>query len=121
MASDNKEPSPTYQKTLGGQLIEVDKEGYLRNLSDWNREIAQSIAVEEDIALSEEHWQVIEALRTFYHTFDTSPAMRPLVKYIGLTLGKEKANSIYLLTLFPPSPAKIASKIAGLPRPTNCL
>jgi tRNA 2-thiouridine synthesizing protein E len=47
--------------------------------------------------------------------------MRPLVKYIGQRLGKEKGNSIYLLQLFPGSPAKLASKIAGLPRPENCL
>ena len=36
-------------------------------------------------------------------------------------LGKEKSRSIYLMQLFPPSPARVASKIAGLPRPENCL
>jgi tRNA 2-thiouridine synthesizing protein E len=50
-----------------------------------------------------------------------SPAMRALVKYTEKKLGPEKGRSIYLLNLFPPSPAKVASKIAGLPRPTNCL
>ncbi|MGS2716585.1 TusE/DsrC/DsvC family sulfur relay protein [Eionea flava] len=119
MSKDEHSASQT--KTLAGQRIETDKEGYLRHLADWSRAVAESIAVEEGITLTDEHWQVIEVLREFYQTFDTSPAMRPFVKYIGLKLGKEKANSIYLLTLFPPSPAKIASKIAGLPRPTNCL
>ena len=47
--------------------------------------------------------------------------MRILVKQVGLQLGKEKGTSLYLLQLFPGSPAKIASKIAGLPKPTNCL
>ena len=28
---------------------------------------------------------------------------------------------MYLLKLFPGSPAKLASKIAGLPKPDNCL
>ena len=50
-----------------------------------------------------------------------SPAMRPLAKYIKLHLGAEKANSIYLMQLFPQSPAKYLAKIAGLPRPENCL
>jgi tRNA 2-thiouridine synthesizing protein E len=108
-------------KQLAGKKIDVDKEGYLRNLDDWSEEIAECIAQEESIHLTEDHWAVIHLLREFYHTFDVSPAMRPLVKYVGIHLGKEKANSIYLLTLFPPSPARISSKIAGLPRPANCL
>ena len=28
---------------------------------------------------------------------------------------------IYLMSLFPGSPAKLGSKIAGLPKPENCL
>jgi len=47
--------------------------------------------------------------------------MRPLVKFVGQELGKDKGNSMYLLTLFPGSPAKLGSKIAGLPKPENCL
>jgi tRNA 2-thiouridine synthesizing protein E len=111
----------TVEKSLAGKVIAVDKEGYLRNLSDWSEDVASAIAIEESITLSSDHWDVIHLLREFYQTFEISPAMRPLVKYVGVRLGKEKANSIYLLRLFPPSPAKIASKIAGLPRPTNCL
>lgn len=108
-------------KPLAGKNIEVDKEGHLRNLEDWSEEVAEFIAQEEGIQLTQEHWTVVHLLREFYHTFELSPAMRPLVKYVGIHLGKDKANSIYLLGLFPPSPARIASKIAGLPRPANCL
>ena len=108
-------------KQFADKHIAVDKEGYLRNLDDWSKEIAEAIALEENIALTQEHWAIVDLLREFYQTFDVSPAMRPLIKYVGIHLGKEKANSIYLLTLFPPSPARIASKIAGLPRPANCL
>jgi tRNA 2-thiouridine synthesizing protein E len=111
----------TVEKLLAGKNIAVDKEGYLRNLSDWSEDVASAIAIEESITLCNEHWDIIHLLREFYQSFEISPAMRPLVKYVGIKLGKEKANSIYLLRLFPPSPAKIASKIAGLPRPTNCL
>ena len=47
--------------------------------------------------------------------------MRPLVKYCRLNLGADKGSSIYLMSLFPGSPAKLGSKIAGLPKPENCL
>jgi len=98
-----------------------DKEGFLRNLGDWSREVAQQIARGEGIELSDAHWEVIQLLREYYTEFDDSPAMRPLVKYCGLKLGPEKGKSVYLLGLFPGSPARIGSKIAGLPKPENCL
>ena len=101
--------------------ITTDKDGYLKNLDDWSNDIAAIIARQENIELSDAHWEIIILLRQFYQDYELSPAMRALVKYVGKQLGKEKGNSIYLLTLFPPSPAKVASKIAGLPRPVNCL
>lgn len=106
---------------VGQQLLETDKEGYLRHLEDWSPAAAEALAAEEGLTLTPAHWEVIQALRSFYRTFELSPAMRPLVKWIGKQLGADKGRSIYLLSLFPPSPAKVASKIAGLPRPDNCL
>ncbi|EED33033.1 sulfurtransferase TusE [gamma proteobacterium NOR5-3] len=96
-------------------------EGFLVSAADWNAELAQQIAAGEDLCLTPEHWEVIELLREYYATFDSSPAMRALVKFCKIRLGEEKGRSIYLLKLFPGSPAKIASKIAGLPKPANCL
>lgn len=104
---------------LGAEAF--DKEGFLRCLDQWTPDVARQIAAAEQLELTDEHWQVIELLREYYREFDSSPAMRPLVKYCRLKLGPDKGKSIYLLTLFPGSPAKIGSKIAGLPKPDNCL
>lgn len=101
--------------------VATDKDGYLIDISDWNEDIARQLAQQEQIELSEDHWEIIYLLREFYQEFQLSPAMRPLIKRTAQKLGGEKGRSIYLLQLFPGSPAKIASKIAGLPRPTNCL
>ncbi len=98
-----------------------DAEGFLRSLDDWSPDVAHQIASGEGIVLSDEHWEIVELLRAYYEEFDSSPAMRPLVKYCRLKLGPDKGKSIYLLSLFPGSPAKIGSKIAGLPKPDNCL
>lgn len=83
--------------------------------------MAQQLAAAEGIDLTEQHWEILELLRAYYAEFDASPAMRPLVKYCALKLGADKGKSIYLMSLFPGSPAKIGSKIAGLPKPENCL
>lgn len=100
---------------------QFDKEGFLVDLTQWDEALAQILASEEKIQLSKAHWEIIYLLRHYYAEFDSSPAMRPLVKYCALKLGKTKGSSLYLLSLFPGSPARLGSKIAGLPKPDNCL
>ena len=102
-------------------ILSVDNEGFLQNLNDWNTDAALQLAQSEGLTLTDAHWEVLYILREFYAEFDHSPAMRPFIRYLKQQLGSDKANSLYLLQLFPESPAKIAAKIAGLPRPENCL
>jgi tRNA 2-thiouridine synthesizing protein E len=106
---------------VDGLLLPTDEDGYLLNLSDWSPRAAQALAIQESIELTPAHWEIIELLQAFYREFQLSPAMRPLVKWTAQKLGPEKGRSIYLMSLFPPSPARVAAKIAGLPRPANCL
>lgn len=103
-----------------GITIPLDKEGYLENLEDWTPEVAEMIASRDAVTLTAAHWEVIDLLRDFYDTHGLSPMMRILVKQMRAKFGEEKGTSIYLMQLFPEYPALIASKIAGLPRPTNC-
>ena len=98
-----------------------DPEGFLRDLQDWTPAVAEQIAAGENIPLTPAHWEILALLRAYYQRFDSSPAMRPLVKWVAQQLGPDKGKSIYLLSLFPGSPAKLGSKIAGLPKPDNCL
>jgi tRNA 2-thiouridine synthesizing protein E len=109
------------QLKVDGQIIELDKEGFLLNMNEWNEAIATIIAQEDGINLSDAHWEIIYLTRDFYQTFQISPSMRALVKRTEQVLGAEKGKSIYLLQLFPTSPAKFVSKIAGLPKPANCI
>ncbi len=109
------------QLLIGTQAVELDKEGFLKQLTDWNEEVAIKIAQQEHIQLTAAHWEIIELLRKFYQLYELSPSMRALVKHTEQTLGAEKGRSVYLLQLFPPSPAKLACKIAGLPKPLNCI
>ncbi|QXI20898.1 TusE/DsrC/DsvC family sulfur relay protein [Pseudomonas iranensis] len=107
--------------TVGARAIELDKDGFLVDLSDWSAEVASALAAAEDIELTPEHWEVLELLRNFYAEFQLSPATRPLIKYTALKLGADKGNSLHLNRLFKGTPAKLAAKLAGLPKPTNCL
>lgn len=101
--------------------LQFDKEGFLLTLDLWSEDVANEIAKVENIELTQEHFEIIYLLRDFYQKHEVAPANRPLVKLVKTQLSTEKGNSIYLMTLFPESPAKIAAKIAGLPKPPNCL
>jgi tRNA 2-thiouridine synthesizing protein E len=107
--------------TVGERGIALDKDGYLTDLNDWSADAATALATAEDIELSPEHWEILELLRAFYDEFQLSPATRPLIKYTALKLGPDKGNSLHLNRLFKGTPAKLAAKLAGLPKPTNCL
>lgn len=107
--------------TLDGRSIELDKDGYLADLNDWSPEVATALAMQNDIELTPDHWEILQLLRNFYEEFQLSPATRPLIKYTALKLGAEKGNSLHLNRLFDGTPAKLAAKLAGLPKPTNCL
>ena len=95
---------------LNGKTFEVDEEGYLANLTEWEPGIADIMAKEDD-----------NFLREYYEEYQIAPAVRVLTKAIGKKLGKEKGNSKYLYELFPYGPGKQACKYAGLPKPTGCV
>jgi tRNA 2-thiouridine synthesizing protein E len=106
---------------VGGKLVETDEEGYLVNLNDWTEDAAEVLAKQDDLELTENHWEVINFLREYYAEYQIAPAVRVLTKAIGKKLGKDKGNSKYLYELFPYGPAKQACRFAGLPKPTGCV
>jgi tRNA 2-thiouridine synthesizing protein E len=100
--------------------IALDKDGYLKNLADWNEQVAGVLAKTENIRLTEAHWQIINIVRQFYADTGLSPATRPLIRLVAQQAGPDKGKSIYLMRLFGGKPALSVSRIAGLPRPANC-
>ncbi|SUG28841.1 tRNA 2-thiouridine synthesizing protein E [Salmonella enterica subsp. arizonae] len=93
-----------------GKEISTDSEGYLKETTQWSEPLAVAIAANEGIELSAEHWEVVRFVREFYLEFNTSPAIRMLVKAMANKFGEEKGNSRYLYRLFPKGPAKQATK-----------
>ena len=104
-----------------GRQIATDKAGYLLNVSDWTPELVIVLASIENIDMDEGRWEVVNFVRDFYLEFNTSPAIRALVKAMAQKFGPDKGNSRYLHRLFPKGPAKQATKLAGLPKPAKCL
>jgi dissimilatory sulfite reductase related protein len=102
-------------ETLEGAPVDVDAEGFLLKPEQWSREMAGEIARENGIAeLTDRHWLVIDFMRTTYLDTGSAPSIRSLGKLSGVPI-KE------LYGLFPKGPAKLAAKIAGIPKPRGCI
>ncbi len=100
---------------VDGSTIETDANGYLANISDWNERIGEVIAAEEDIELTEKHWDLINYLRDEYlNNNGNQPNNRAISKFLGGKWGY-KLSSKELFQLFPGTPSKQAGRIAGLP------
>ena len=102
-------------------VMNVDPEGFLIEWNEWSAEVAIEMAQTNDIQLSDNHWEIIVVAQNFYKEFDHAPSQRPLARFIKLKLSADKAASIYLMQLFGQSPAKMIARLAGLPKPKNCL
>lgn len=100
---------------LLGKQLEIDEDGHLVNLSDWNEDVAVELAKLEEIGeLTERHWTVINFIRKEYEENGDAPSIRKLTKESGVPT-KE------LYSLFPKGPAKKSAKVAGLPKPKGCI
>ena len=51
------------EKIIAGKTISVNEEGYLSNFSQWDKEIAEEIAKENNISLTPRHWEVIHYIQ----------------------------------------------------------
>ncbi|MDP4292210.1 MAG: TusE/DsrC/DsvC family sulfur relay protein [Bacteroidota bacterium] len=101
------------QKTYAGVVLDVNDEGYLLNKNQWNKEIAREIAKEENLELTDKHFEVIAYLRDKVEKGETLT-----IRAIGKS-GIVDIKGFY--TLFPGAPLKLATKIGGLPKPVSCV
>jgi tRNA 2-thiouridine synthesizing protein E len=100
---------------VDGKIIDTDGNGYLVNTDDWNEQVAQVMAENEGLTLTQAHWDVMNYLREQY--FDhagNQPNMRQMIKDMAEIWGRD-VESKTLFDLFPGNPTKQAYRIAGLP------
>lgn len=95
--------------------IETTESGFLVNMEDWSESLAQVMAREQNIELSDKHWDVINYLRDeFINHGGNQPNNRALLKALGSKWGRN-VTSKEMYDLFPGNPSKQAGLIAGLP------
>jgi tRNA 2-thiouridine synthesizing protein E len=102
--------------SVAGKEIPTTAAGFLENVEDWSEDVASVIAVEEQVELSERHWDLIRFLRAeFVHNGGNQPNTRTLVKAMSKAWDDKSVNAKSLYDLFPGDPSKQGGRIAGLP------
>ena len=101
------------QKTYSGITVDVNKEGYFTNPSQWTKEIAVEIAKEEGLELTEKHFAILDYLREKQQKGETLT-----IRSVGNS-GIVDIKGFY--GLFPGAPMKKAAKVAGIPKPASCV
>jgi tRNA 2-thiouridine synthesizing protein E len=102
-------------RTVAGTTVDVSDDGFFTEPAEWTEAMAPELASEEGIAeLTPRHWQVIRFMRQEFDEKGTGPTVRVLGKTSGVPV-KE------LYQLFPKGPAKVAARIAGIPKPRGCI
>lgn len=93
----------------------LDAEGYLVEPQDWTEQLAETFALQENIALTEDHWDVIRFMREYYEEHQIAVDARYVIKHLSDRLGPASRNKLF--ELFPYGYVKQACKIAGMKRP----
>ena len=100
---------------MSTDMPERDAEGYLVDPGDWNEDVAQALAAEENITLNDDHWDAIRFMREFYEENQVAADARFVIKHLSQRMGKEAHKKLF--ELFPYGYVKQACKISGMRRP----
>lgn len=103
-------------------MLLLDDDGHLINHLDWTPIIAQTLADTLAVTLTDEHQAILLAVRQYYATYSHPPMTRPLIKYLAQQLPEYAIDNAKLQQLFNTGlVARHVNRIAGLPKPANCL
>lgn len=100
--------------TIDGRSVHVNDEGFLTDPTEWDDDLARTLAAQIGIELTDEHWQAIRFLRDDYATQGETATLRRISTVGGIPVKT-------LFRLFPQKPAKKLAYVSGLPKPHGCV
>ena len=93
-----------------------DDQGYLFEPADWTEDLARELARQENIELTERHWEAIRYMRDFFAEHQVIPDVRFVMRHLGVRYGGSR-NLVF--ELFPYGYVRQACRIAGMRKPRS--
>ena len=100
--------------TIADRPVHVDEEGFLTEPSEWDEELAETLATNIGVHLTDEHRAMLRFLREDFANQGETATLRRVSASTGTPVKK-------LFELFPAKPAKKMAYVAGLPKPRGCV
>lgn len=98
-----------------GNIISLRADGGVSNMADWMPRLAEQMASNEGLTLTEQHWDVLNTMREYYEKYNTSPILKLLRRELAKKFGADRASETALNTLFPQGVQYQATRLAGIP------
>lgn len=121
LSKNNLEKVSKNEIEFSGKKIQLYSTGNLVDQNQWSPELADHLAKLENIELTDDHWIVINYLRTFYFQYAVTPMVKLLSKHLAEEFDSDISDEKKLYELFPKGPSRQGSQIAGLPEPQGCI
>ena len=99
---------------VDGHTITVNDEGFMTDPTEWSEPLAESLAAQIGLTLTQDHWNAIRFLRKDYAEKGETATLRRISVVGGIPTKS-------LFQLFPQKPAKKLAYVAGLPKPHGCV
>ena len=100
--------------TIADRTIHVDAEGFLTEIDEWDEALADRLADQIGIELTDEHRALLRYLRVDFAEQGETATLRRVSAQTGTPVKR-------LFELFPAKPAKKMAYVAGLPKPRGCV
>ena len=100
--------------TIADRTIHVDAEGFLTELDEWDEALADRLADQIGIELTDEHRALLRYLRVDFAEQGETATLRRVSAQTGTPVKR-------LFELFPAKPAKKMAYVAGLLKPRGCV
>ncbi len=100
--------------------VERDAHGYLLEPDAWTPELADVLASDESLVLSEEHWIILLFVREHYAEHQAPPDVREAAAHFALLAGTDADDARErIFEIFPGGYKQQAFRVAGMKRPPS--
>lgn len=104
---------------LNGKRYLLSDDNQLLDLTSWDYQIRDYIALQQGLKLSDDHVKVIELIRRSYEQRNKHPFVRVVTADMAKEMGPEKGTLRFFYNLFPKGIHQ-AFQLAGLPMQGFC-
>jgi tRNA 2-thiouridine synthesizing protein E len=103
-------------KQLAGRELAFNDKGFLADFAAWDEEVAEAIAQEDGLTLTDCHWAAIRYMRDHFAELGVAAHPRKLIAAVGEQLtNRGPCTRKTLDALFPNGGCRQLCRVAGLP------